>query len=209
MFISFEGGDGAGKTTQIKMTKDYLEGMGLEIIQTREPGGCESADMLRKLLVEGDADRWDGLSELLLYSVARHEHLRRIIRPAIKEGKWVITDRFADSTTVYQSCGRGVDNETVQAIHHRIIGDSWPDITILLDIEPERGIGRTMERKYDTTETRFESLDLSFHHKVRNGFLKLAEENPERFVVINADQDVDSVHADIKKALQPYLKSVA
>ena len=186
LFITLEGGDGVGKTTQIKLLANAFEQAGIPFIQTREPGGCAAAMELRKLLLEGDIKKWDPFSEVMLFSAARREHLRETILPALAQGKWVLCDRFADSTTVYQNI-RGVAWETLRQINALTVEDNWPDLTLVLDGDPERGLGRkNHQAKGGLKETRFESLGLSFHQQVREGFLRLAQENPERCQVINA-----------------------
>lgn len=209
VFISIEGGDGAGKGTQIFLLKKWLENKNIPHIFTREPGGCKSAEVLRKLVVEGEDDDWDGLSELFLYSTARHEHLRKTIRPALSAGKWVISDRFADSTTVYQGEARGVKRENVLAIHNLAVGETWPDLTIILDIDPKLGIARSKSNVHASgvlnQETRFENLDISFHEKVREGFLTVAAENPNRCKVVDASQAPEKVHSAIISLLEEFI----
>jgi len=211
LFLTFEGGEGTGKTTQIQKIVELFTNEGIPFIYTREPGGCESADNLRKLLLEGDDDKWDGVSEALLYTAARNEHLRKVVRPAIAAGKWVVCDRFADSTTVYQGDGRGIDREDLLFLHNLVVKNSWPDITVILDIDIETGLQRSADTKgnlfqEDTTaEQRFENLDVSFHKKVREGFLRIAKENPQRCKVVDADGSVDEVH---KRILEVITQSV-
>ena len=206
LFISIEGGDGAGKGTQIRLLSKWLQAQQIDYILTREPGGCPSAEVLRKLVVEGEDDDWDGVSELLLYSAARREHLRKTVLPALKSGTWVISDRFADSTTVYQGVGRGVDAEQVNQIHDIVVGENWPDLTLILDIDPTVGIGRSKANVHAdgqvNQETRFENLDLSFHKKVREGFIRIAKNNRGRCVLINADDTPENVHLNIIKELE-------
>ena len=139
LFISIEGGDGAGKGTQIRLLTKWLHAQKIKFLLTREPGGCPSAETIRTLVVEGEDDDWDGVSELLLYSAARREHIRKTILPALESGHWVISDRFADSTTVYQGEGRGVPYDDIEKIHDMVIGENWPDLTIILDIDPKVG----------------------------------------------------------------------
>ena len=170
MFITLEGGEGAGKSTQIKLISQYLTQKKVTHILTREPGGCDSALEIRKLVVEGEPGRWDGFSELLLYNTARHEHLRRLIRPALAQGKWVVCDRFSDSTIVYQSYARGVPFETVKNITDMVVGDTQPDITFFLDIDPEEGLRRARGPRLGFHEDRFEKESIEFHQKLRDGF---------------------------------------
>ena len=196
-FITFEGGEGVGKSTQISLFKQALEAQNVKVYQTREPGGCPQAEILRSLLVEGDDSRWDGLSEALLYSAARHEHMRTTVRPALEKGQWVISDRFVDSTTVYQGEGRGIERGELLNLHNLAIGKTWPNLTFILDIDVEEGLKRTQTRTGSAHENRFENLDVSFHKRVRNGFLKIARENPQRCHIINASGTESEVHKRI------------
>ena len=213
MFISIEGGDGAGKGTQIRLLQKWLHAQDIDFILTREPGGCPSAETLRKLVVEGEDDDWDGISELLLYSAARREHIRKTILPALEKKLWVISDRFADSTTVYQGEGRGVPYKQIEQVHDMVIGENWPDLTIILDIDPKVGVERSKVNIHEdgqvNQETRFENLDLSFHEKVRQGFQKIASKNYGRCVLINADDTPENVHLEIIKHLEKRIRIVA
>lgn len=214
LFISVEGGEGVGKSTQLKMLTDFLHHTGVDYVRTREPGGCESAEELRSLLVTGHHERWDGMSEALLYTAARNEHLRHIIRPTLASGQWVISDRFADSTTVYQGHGRGIQRSELIQLHNLVVGDSWPDITIILDADVEKSLERTATRQGNifnentSDETRFESLDVSFHQRVRAGFLQIAEENPERCRVIDAIGTPEEVHARILEVIADKITAI-
>lgn len=207
LFISMEGGEGVGKSTQLKMLTDFLHHMEIDFVRTREPGGCESAEELRSLLVTGHHERWDGVSEALLYTAARNEHLRHVIRPSLTQGKWVITDRFADSTTVYQGYGRDIQRPELIALHDLVVKNTWPDLTIILDADVAQSLARTSSRQgniFDANtadENRFESLDVSFHERVRAGFLQIAQENPERCYVIDAIGAPEEVHARILEAI--------
>ena len=201
VFITLEGGEGSGKSTQIKRLSQELDARGIDHIMTREPGGCQSALDIRKLLVEGDPDRWDGLSELLLYNAARHEHLRRVIRPALREGKWVLCDRFSDSTIVYQSLARGIPRDVAEYITMLIVQGTMPDVTLLLDIDPTEGLKRAKGPRLGFNEDRFEKESLEFHQKLRQGFLDMAKEQPQRFRMIDAFQSEEAVHEDIITAL--------
>lgn len=213
LFISIEGGDGSGKGTQIRLLTKWLNAQNIRFILTREPGGCPSAETIRKLVVEGEDDDWDGVSELLLYSAARREHIRKTILPALKDNLWVISDRFADSTTVYQGEGRGVARADVLKIHNMVVGENWPNLTFILDIEPQVGVHRSKANVHQNgevnQETRFENLNISFHEKVREGFLKVAEENKERCVLIHADDTPENIHLNIIKKLESYIERYA
>ena len=205
-FITLEGGEGAGKSTQIKMLKSALEDLGKEVLLTREPGGSKGGELIRPLLVSGEAD-WDAVSETLLFSAARRDHLTHKIWPAIKEGKIVLCDRFADSTLAYQGYGRGNNpgiQEIVKTLYKIVAGDFEPDLTLILDIDPKIGLKRSCDRA-DNTEKRFENMDFSFHENLRQGFLKIAKENPKRCYIVNADRTPEEVHKEIVKLVKEKL----
>lgn len=206
LFITLEGGEGAGKSTQIQMLKQALEGMGYSVLLTREPGGSKGGELIRPLLVSGEAD-WDAVSETLLFSAARRDHLTHKVWPALKEGKVVLCDRFADSTLAYQGYGRGNNPEiqkTVKILYKIVAGDFEPDLTLILDIDPKIGLKRSFDRA-GNTEKRFENMDFSFHENLRQGFLKIAEENPNRCRIIDADRSPDTVHTDIMEIVKEKL----
>lgn len=194
-FISFEGGEGSGKSTQIKRLAEALEKSGISVHVTREPGGEEQAELIRQLLVTGDKHRWDKMAETLLFLAARVQHAERIIRPKLAEGVWVLSDRSLDSTRVYQGIAKGVGVEVYDALHRLTLGSFKPDLTLLLDIDPETGLKRSLSRA--NTETRFEGMDIAFHQSVRAGFLQLAGAEPERIAIIDASQSLDAVTAQI------------
>ncbi len=198
-FITFEGGEGSGKTTQIKLLQKQLNDAGKKSVLTREPGGCAPADAIRKLLLTGSVDKWHPVAETLLFQAARVEHVERVIKPALERGEIVICDRFLDSTIVYQGIAKGLGVEYIKQLHQFTLGSFAPDLTLILDIEPEIGLKRAHARAGD--ETRFENMELEFHRNVRNGFLKLAHENPPRYKIINADQSVKDVHKSILEAV--------
>ncbi|MEM5477115.1 dTMP kinase [Pacificibacter sp. AS14] len=201
MFISFEGIDGSGKSTQARLLADFLRNQGHDVILTREPGGSAGAEEIRALVLEGDPDRWSAETELLLFTAARRDHLEKTIRPALKAGQIVICDRFADSTRVYQGTTRGDLLERVNALHAAMIGVE-PDITILVDINPNVGLSRAKSRQ--TAEERFEDFGVEMQIKMRSAFLDLAAHAP-RFVVIEGAQSIDDVASDIAKAILPRL----
>ncbi len=204
LFITFEGGEGSGKSTQIRLLQEYLQTQGLDVLLTREPGGSVGAEEIRSLLLKGTADRWDKLTEILLFSAARRDHLVKKIWPALAENKIVISDRFADSTIAYQCYGYGFDAQTwdaVQKTYTLVAGDFKPDLTIVLDLDVETGLRRSIGRE-GNNEQRFESMNIQFHQNLRHAFLKLAEAEPDRFVIVNADQPVEKVHADIVAAIK-------
>ena len=200
-FITFEGGEGSGKTTQIQLLASHLAGhiKGCSPLLTREPGGTESAESIRQLLVTGRADRWRAATEAMLMSASRHEHVVHVLRPALAEGKIVICDRYNDSTRIYQGVVGGVPREDIEALNRLACGDLVPDLTILLDMDVEEGLRRAGARASD--ESRFESKGSDFHHQVRQGFLELAAQEPDRFVIIDAARDADAVAADIVEAV--------
>jgi dTMP kinase len=198
LFISLEGIDGSGKSTQSRRLADWLRSQGRDPVLTREPGGAPGAEEIRRLLVEGDPDRWSPETEILLFTAARRDHLERRIRPALAAGRDVITDRFADSTRVYQGATRGDLRGLVDDIHARVIGIE-PDLTLILDMEPEVALTRGLARR--SGEDRFEEFGLPFQKKLRNGFRALATEAPGRCVLIDASQDADTIAAAIAGAV--------
>jgi dTMP kinase len=206
LFITFEGGEGSGKTTQIRLLKEAMEQMGKEMLLTREPGGSEGAEKIRPLLVSGNAN-WDALSEVLLFSAARRDHLVNKIWPALKEGKIVLCDRFADSTLAYQGYGRKDDKELQQKLmdlYQMIAGDFRPDLTFILDIDPEIGLKRSCDR-LGNNERRFEDMDIQFHKNLRQAFLKIAQQDNQRCHVIQTNRSVEEIHQDIMEIIKRYV----
>ena len=200
MFISLEGIDGSGKSTQARLLADRLRADGREVVLSREPGGSDGAEAIRRLLVEGAPDRWSPETELLLFNAARRDHLERVIDPALARGEWVVSDRFADSTRVYQGATRGDLRGLVDALHALVIGRE-PDLTLLIDMAPEAALGRGLARR--SGEDRFEEFGLPFQHRLRDGFLALARDMPNRIRVIDGDADAATVAARIDAALTP------
>lgn len=205
-FITFEGGEGCGKSTQIKRLVDYLTtSSSLKFIQTREPGGCPSAEILRDLIVKSQENEWQPFTELLLLLGSRIEHLKNIIQPSLLNGIHVICDRFSDSTYAYQGYARGMAIDLIHSLHQQLKIDIKPDRTYFLDIQPEIGLKRSKRRleQSSSKEDRFEDLDLDFHHKIYKGFHKIIGQDPKRFCVVDASLSEDQVHAiiieDIKK----------
>jgi len=198
-FITFEGGEGAGKTTQISRLVAALAGKGIAAIATREPGGTPGAEEIRSLLVRGDTDRWSPLTEALLLNAARSDHLDRVIRPALARGDWVISDRFADSTMAYQGHALGLGPEVTGALEALTVGDTRPDLTFILDLPVEDGLARARAREQDAQagEDRYEGFDTAFHTRLREAFLDIATADPDRCTVIDARQPVDVVAAAI------------
>ena len=206
-FITFEGGEGCGKSTQIKLFTDYLKKKGIPCLLTREPGGSQGAEEIRALLLKGETSKWDKITEILLFSAARRDHLVKKIWPALEQGTTVISDRFADSTMAYQGYGYGINETSIQMVkdtYKMIASDFEPDLTFILDIAPEVGINRSMVRS-GNDEQRFEHMDLTFHHNLRNGFLEIASQNPKRYVVIDASGSIEQVHQDIIKQFEERL----
>lgn len=192
-FLSFEGIDGSGKSTQARLLADALRGLGHVVCLTREPGGSKGAEEIRRLVLEGDADRWSTETELLLFTAARRDHLEKTIRPALARGEVVISDRFADSTRIYQGLTRGDLRDTVDRLHDLVIGTE-PDLTVLIDIEPTLGLSRAVARA--GKEMRFEDMGISVQEKARAGFLALATAHP-RFAVINGARTPEAIAADV------------
>lgn len=201
MFITFEGGEGAGKTTQIKMLAKALEEQGRDVVLTREPGGTIEAEKIRALLVEKEGGAWTPLAETLLFFTARHMHVETLIKPALKEDKIVLCDRFTDSTIAYQSYGHGLDLDLIKKTEDLSIGNFKPDLTFLLDLPAEKGLQRSKKRLNDvnSAEEKFEDLDIGFHEKLREGFLQIAKSEPERVHVIDALQPLEKIAQDIKE----------
>ena len=207
LFITLEGGDGCGKSSQILLLRNWLEqNWHGKVSQTREPGGTIGAEEIRRLLVTGAENRWDALTEALLMTSARRDNVVRLIKPALDAGEAVLSDRFFDSTAVYQGFVGGVDAEIVAFLNARCLEGVVPDITILLDLDPKIGLARVAGRG-DSDELRFEEKGVAFHEKLREGYLKLAAAEPERFIVIDANQDENAVHQAIITALKPRIDS--
>ena len=209
-FITFEGGEGCGKSTQAKLLVDYLRNKGISAVLTKEPGGTPEGQVLRQLLVTGDKDKFDAVTECLLYYADRRVHLQKLVWPALAQNKWVISDRFADSTEAYQYFGydKRVDFSTLQNLYRIVAGDFKPDLTIILDLPPEVGMRRSYAKaeKMAIKELRFESREAEFHENLRRGFLEIAHREPERCVVINANTDIETLHCEIVRAVETKFK---
>lgn len=199
-FITFEGGEGTGKSTQAHLLADALRNQEVNVTITREPGGTEGAELVRALLVSGAVSRWSPLSEVLLLNAARLDHLTKVILPALEAGKWVICDRFTDSTIAYQGYGHGVDLAFIQNLHQQLFTTNIPDLTLVFDLDPTIGIQRSLQRH--TSETRFENMQLEFHNRMRQGYLEVAQQNPNRCVLINAADTVDNIHKIIMQCVE-------
>ncbi|MGY0790112.1 dTMP kinase [Azospirillum argentinense] len=194
-FITLEGGEGAGKTTQIRLLADALIGLGKRVVLTREPGGSPGAEEIRGLLVSGETGRWGPVTEALLHTAARRDHLERTVWPALEAGHWVICDRFFDSTMAYQGYGLGLGRDLVATLQTTALGDFRPDLTLILDLPVEEGLARAAARRGG--EDRYERMDVAFHHRLRDGFLDIAAREPERCVVVDAGHPVEAVQAAI------------
>ena len=194
-FISFEGGEGAGKSTQARLLRTSLEARSRAVLLTREPGGSPGAEEIRKLLVEGATDRWTPLAETLLFLAARADHVARVIEPALAAGTWVISDRFSDSTFVYQGLARGLGMDAVRTLQRAALGDFAPDLTLVLDVSPRAGLERAVAR--GAHENRFEQFDAAFHHRLRDGFLSISAEEPQRCAVLDGTASAESVAANV------------
>lgn len=201
LFLSFEGIDGSGKSTQARLLAEGLRAMGHAVTLTREPGGSAGAEEIRRLVLEGATDRWSPETEILLFTAARRDHLEKTIRPALARGEIVITDRFADSTRVFQGLTRGDLTATVDQLHALMIGVE-PDLTLLFDLDPAKGLARAVARS--GKELRFEDMGLAFQERARAGFLGLAARN-DRFRVIDADADPETVAGRVMAAVGPHL----
>lgn len=205
LFISFEGGDGAGKSSQIGRLADHLRRLGMTVRVTREPGGSDGAEAIRALLVQGKAERWSPMAEALMMYAARADHLERLIRPALDRGEAVITDRFADSTMAYQGIAGDLGETAVNTLHALVVGATNPDITIILDAPVSIALARAGDR--GAHESRFESKGETYQEKVRQAFLKIARDNPRRCVVIDATPDEESVFKLVAAAVEKTLQS--
>ena len=202
-FITFEGGEGAGKSTQLKRLVARLQGLGHEVVATREPGGSPGAESIRDLVLNGAADRWSPTTETLLMYAARRDHIERVIRPALARGAWVVCDRFADSTRAYQGAAGGTDPGLIAALEAHILEETRPDLTLIFDFPPSIGLERALARP--GAEARFESKGMEFHERLRAGFLAIAKAEPERCAVIDAQGSVEAVEAQVWEAVEARL----
>jgi dTMP kinase len=198
-FITLEGGEGTGKSTQVRRLAASLKAQGKRCVVTREPGGSPGAEEIRALLVNGAPGRWDALTETLLVFAARADHVTRTIRPALASGKFVVCDRFTDSTYAYQGVGRDMPRETIRRIESIVLDDFKPDLTLVLDLPVETGLARAKSR--GTAESRFENFDIAFHERLRQAFLDIAKRSPDRCVVIDAGGSEDEVANAIWEAV--------
>lgn len=202
IFITFEGIDGSGKSTQVKYLANRLMTLGREVVLTREPGGSTGAEEIRSLVLEGAPERWSAETEILLFTAARRDHMEKLILPALEDGKIVICDRFADSTRMYQGLTRGDLRSTVDSLTDLMI-KRQPDLTILIDMDPELGHQRAKAR--NTKEERFEDFGVDLQRRMRGGFLQLAKEFPDRIRIVNGNQSVEDLSEDIYGVVQETL----
>ena len=201
-FITFEGGEGSGKSTQIKILKNKLS-KNHKVIITREPGGTKEAELIRNLLVKGKSNKWSGITEVLLNFTARKDHVDKIILPNLKNGKWVLCDRFSDSTLAYQGYGRNVGKDLIENLNKSLINNLLPKLTFLFDIDPKIGLGRSKKRI--NNELRYENMSLGYHKKIRNAYLDIAGKNKKRIKIIDASLDKDSISEIIWSFVQKEL----
>ena len=204
-FIAFEGGEGSGKTTQITKLACTLSDQGIEVITTREPGGTDGGEDIRDLLKKGHHARWDGISEALLLYAARHDHAEKLIKPALQKGTWVLCDRFSDSSFAYQGFGRGIGLEKIESLHHLILGDFFPDLTFVFDIEPKDSHARAQKRQqYRQESDRLDDLPLDFHERVYGGYMAIAEKYAHRCKKVDATASIDALHSEIFEHLKDH-----
>tara|TARA_B100001123_G_scaffold259320_1_gene288956 strand:+ start:68 stop:733 length:666 start_codon:yes stop_codon:yes gene_type:complete len=202
-FITFEGGEGAGKSTQIGLLASTLKTLNMPVTTTREPGGSAGGEIIRDLLLDPKSS-WDPSTEALLHFAARADHYTTLIRPALRRGDWVISDRFADSTRAYQGYGLGLDLEAIEILYQISLGEVEPDLTIILDLPVEVGMAR-IKANTDNPD-RYEQMDTEFHHRLRLGFLEIAKNNPDRCVVVNAIGDIHTVNLQICRCVSERFK---
>ena len=206
LFISFEGGEGVGKSTQIELLKTSLTKKNINVLSTREPGGTKEGELIRKFLVSGEISSWDSYSESLLFNALRREHINKIINPSLFKGDIVLCDRFIDSTIVYQGVGGGINQTLLLNLHKSFCYDLYPDITFFLSLDPKVGLDRTLSRN-NKTENRFENMGLSYHQKIQDGFKALSDKNNKRFFEINAELSVEKISNQIYDHVISIIKS--
>lgn len=208
-FISFEGIDGCGKTTQLQLLEQYLLGKGFQVVVSREPGGTEVSEAIRQVLLASKHAQLLPVSELLLYYASRHQNLYQKILPSIQRGSWVLCDRFADASMAYQGYGRGLDRSLIDHLNRTVIQGRMPDLTLLIDISPEVGIQRAISRNEQKAldEGRFEKESLEFFHRVRHGYLEIAGQEPARFRVIAGEGDIQTIHEQIIGEIAPLMET--
>ena len=202
-FITFEGGEGAGKSTQVKLLAERLRDAAYKVVETREPGGTRRGEEIREFLLSGEAKNFGPMGEAVLFSAARAHHLNEVIRPALERGDWVLCDRFSDSTAAYQGAAGGVKPGLIRALERVAVDQNMPDMTFILDLPPEVGLKRTAQRNGGGGERpdRFEAMDLHFHEALRAAFLRIAEEQPRRCIILDALQAESAVAEDVWEAI--------
>jgi len=212
MFISLEGIEGSGKTTNLSHAVGFLQDKGHDCVITREPGGTRIGEKIRAILLDPSSKEMDPLTELLLYTADRSQHIKELISPLLSAGKTVVCDRYYDATVVYQGYARGLDTELILRLHRLLFENLKPDITLLLDLPPEIGLSRAWKQidqgDRDRVETRFEEETLSFHKKVRSGYLEMARLEPERYRIIDASQEPDQVRKEITRTLSEEIDAI-
>jgi len=206
-FITFEGGEGAGKSTQIKLLAKWLIGIGVEVTVTREPGGCHEAELIRDLLVKGETDRWSPMAEALLMTAARAEHVERTIKPSLKANQWVLCDRFFDSTVAYQGAARGLGIRRMQDLQDTALHGLKPDLTFVLDLPVDVGLARAVGREAlkEDREDRFERMNYAFHENIRAAYKQIVEDDPERCVLVDGNRSITSIQNDLHAAVDERL----
>ena len=204
LLITFEGGEGTGKSTQSKLLYDYLKSKTTDVILTREPGGCKESENIRNLLVKGNINKWDPITESLLHNAARREHIKNIIKPALLENKIVICDRYIDSTMAYQGIGQGVNSNFLNILSKEITENIVANITFIFDIDPDISLKRAKKRDKNTNN-RYENFDLSFHKNIRNYFKSLINTN-KRYILIDASNSIEEIHLKILKSINNLIK---
>lgn len=208
-FITFEGIEGSGKTTQIRLLAERLTRLNRQVVQTREPGGCPIADQIRGILLHPNNAAMDFRTELLLYAAARAQHIEQVVRPALAAGKVVLCDRFTDATLAYQGDGRGLDRNLILQLNHLATGNCCPELTLLFDLPVEIGLGRARQREtdlQDSSEGRFEREQLDFHQRIRDSYLALATAAPERFKIVAANCSPEVVFQQVSEIIDTFLQ---
>ena len=204
LLITFEGGEGTGKSTQSKLLYDYLKSKTTDVILTREPGGCKESENIRNLLVKGNINKWDPITESLLHNAARREHIKNIIKPALLKNKIVICDRYIDSTMAYQGIGQGVNLNFLNILSKEITENIIANITFIFDIDPDISLKRAKKRDKNT-DNRYENFDISFHRNIRNYFKSLINTN-KRYILIDASNSIEEIHLKILKSINDLIK---
>ena len=204
LLITFEGGEGTGKSTQSKLLYDYLKSKTTDVILTREPGGCKESENIRNLLVKGNINKWDPITESLLHNAARREHIKNIIKPALLKNKIVICDRYIDSTMAYQGIGQGVNSNFLNILSKEITENIVANITFIFDIDPDISLKRAKKRDKNTNN-RYENFDISFHRDIRNYFKSLINTN-KRYILIDASNSIEEIHLKILKSINNLIK---